>query len=293
MRAASRAALPVLTVAAALVAAWYLLAVALNWRVAADARARAGQPADAAATLAATMAQARPLLPAPHQVAEEVWRTTAEVPVTSRRSLLYHAWVTLSAALAGLGIGMLAGALAAAAMVQVRALRRGLMPWIIASQAVPVLALAPIVVVALGSLGLTGLLPKAIVAAYLCFAPVAIATAKGLEAPDTLSRDLMRTYSATGAQTFWKLRVPASLPFLFAGMKIAAAAAVVGAIVAELPTGAQAGLGARLLAGSYFGQTVQIWAALAVAAVLSAALVGLLGAAERAVARRMGAVAAA
>jgi NitT/TauT family transport system permease protein len=293
MRAASRAALPVLTVAAALVAAWYLLAVALNWQVAADARARAGQPADAAATLAATMAQARPLLPAPHQVAEEVWRTTAEVPVTSRRSLLYHAWVTLSAALAGLGIGMLAGALAAAAMVQVRALRRGLMPWIIASQAVPVLALAPIVVVALGSLGLTGLLPKAIVAAYLCFAPVAIATAKGLEAPDTLSRDLMRTYSATGAQTFWKLRVPASLPFLFAGMKIAAAAAVVGAIVAELPTGAQAGLGARLLAGSYFGQTVQIWAALAVAAVLSAALVGLLGAAERAVARRMGAVAAA
>jgi len=239
------------------------------------------------------MGQARSLLPAPHQVAEEVWRTTAEVPVTFRRSLLYHAWVTLSAALAGLGIGVLAGALAAAAVVQVRALRRGLMPWIIASQAVPVLALAPIVVVALGSLGLTGLLPKAIVAAYLCFAPVAIATAKGLEAPDTLSRDLMRTYSATGAQTFWKLRVPASLPFLFAGMKIAAAAAVVGAIVAELPTGAQAGLGARLLAGSYFGQTVQIWAALAVAAVLSAALVGLLGAAERAVARRMGAAAAA
>jgi NitT/TauT family transport system permease protein len=293
MRAASRAALPVLTVAAALVAAWYLLAVALNWQVAADARARAGQPADAAATLAATMAQARPLLPAPHQVAEEVWRTTAEVPVTSRRSLLYHAWVTLSAALAGLGIGVLAGALAAAAVVQVRALRRGLMPWIIASQAVPVLALAPIVVVALGSLGLTGLLPKAIAAAYLCFAPVAIAMAKGLEAPDTLSRDLMRTYSATGAQTFWKLRVPASLPFLFAGMKIAAAAAVVGAIVAELPTGAQAGLGARLLAGSYFGQTVQIWAALVAAAVLSAALVGLLGAAERAVARRMGAAAAA
>ena len=281
MRAASRAALPVLTVAAALVAAWYLLAVALNWQVAADARARAGQPADAAAKLAATMAQARPLLPAPHQVAEEVWRTTAEVPVTSRRTLLYHAWVTLSAALAGLGIGMLAGALAAAAMVQVRALRRGLMPWIIASQAVPVLALAPIVVVALGSLGLTGLLPKAIVAAYLCFAPVAIATAKGLEAPDTLSRDLMRTYSATGAQTFWKLRVPASLPFLFAGMKIAAAAAVVGAIVAELPTGAQAGLGARLLAGSYFGQTVQIWAALVAASLLSGTLVALVGLAQR------------
>ena len=99
----------------------------------------------------------------------------------------------------------------------------------------------------------------------------------------------MRTYSASRAQVFWKLRLPAALPFLFASLKIAAAGAVVGAIVAELPTGAQAGLGARLLAGSYFGQTVQIWAALVAAAILSASLVGLLAAAERAVNRRMGA----
>jgi NitT/TauT family transport system permease protein len=282
------AALPVLVVVAALIAIWYAGAVALNWQVVADARARANLPADAWATAAATLAHNRPLLPAPHQVVEEVWRSTAMLPVTSRRSLVHHAWVTLSAALVGFGLGVLAGVLVAVAIVHVRTLERSLMPWVIASQAIPVLALAPIVIVALGTLGLEGLLPKAIIAAYLCFFPVAIAMTKGLNAPDLLARDLMRTYSASRAQVFWTLRLPSSLPFLFASLKIAAAGAVVGAIVAELPTGAQAGLGARLLAGSYFGQPMQIWAALVVAAALSATLVALLAAAERLVARRMG-----
>jgi NitT/TauT family transport system permease protein len=280
---------PVLTVVAAMVGIWYFAAIAMNWQVVSDLRARQDLPPDTLATIAGTLAHDRPLLPAPHQVIAEVWRTTVGLPVTSRRSLVYHAWMTLSAALAGFGIGVLGGVLAAIAIVHVRALERSLMPWIVASQAIPVLALAPIVIVALGTLGLEGLLPKAIIAAYLCFFPVAIAMTKGLNAPDPLARDLMRTYSATRAQLFWKLRLPAALPFLFASLKIAAAAAVVGAIVAELPTGAQAGLSARLLAGSYFGQTIQIWAALFAAAVLSATLVGVLGLTERAVARRMGA----
>ena len=284
----SRAAVPVLVVVAAIVVLWYAAAVALNWQVVADTQARAGQPFGAGAVLAGTMSHARTLLPAPHQIADELWRSVFSLPVTSRRSLVHHAWVTLSAALAGFGLGVLAGVVVAVAIVHLRSLERSLMPWIIASQAIPVLALAPIVIVALGTLGLEGLLPKAIIAAYLCFFPVAIATTKGLNAPDHLARDLMRTYSATRAQVFWKLRLPSALPFLFASLKIAAAASVVGAIVAELPTGAQAGLGARLLAGSYFGQTVQIWAALVVAAVLSASLVGLLAMTERLVTRRMG-----
>jgi len=287
MKASGRV-LPVLVVVAALVAIWYAGAVALNWQVVADARARADLPADPWATAAATLAHNRPLLPAPHQVAVEVWNSTVALPVTSRRSLVHHGWITLSAALVGFGLGVLAGVLVAVAIVHVRTLERSLMPWVIASQAIPVLALAPIVIVALGTLGLEGLLPKALIAAYLCFFPVAIAMTKGLNAPDLLARDLMRTYSASRAQVFWKLRLPSSLPFLFASLKIAAAGAVVGAIVAELPTGAQAGLGARLLAGSYFGQTLQIWAALVVAAALSATLVALLAAAERLVARRMG-----
>jgi NitT/TauT family transport system permease protein len=272
-----------------LIVLWYAGAVWLNWQVVADAQGRAGNAPGFGDMVALTLSYNRPLLPAPHQVLEELWRTTAMVPITSRRSLVHHASVTLSAALAGFGMGAALGVLLAIAIVHVRALDRSLMPWIIASQAVPVLALAPIVIVALGALGMTGLLPKAIISAYLCFFPVTIGMVKGLTAPDALSRDLMHTYSATRAQVFWKLRLPTSLPYLFAGLKVAVAAAVVGAIVAELPTGAQAGLGARLLAGSYFGQTIQIWSALVAAAILSASLVALLRGIERSVALRMGA----
>jgi NitT/TauT family transport system permease protein len=112
---------------------------------------------------------------------------------------------------------------------------------------------------------------------------------KGLTSPDPIQRDLMRTWSASGAQVFWKLRWPSSLPFLFASLKVAIAISLVGAIVGELPTGAQAGIGARLLAGSYYGQTIQMWAALLAAALLAAVLVASIALAERLVTRRMGA----
>jgi len=284
----SRSIVPVLTICAGLILLWYGGAIWMNWQVVADTQARAGATPGLMDMVRLTLNHARPLLPAPHQILDELWRSTATLPVTSRRSLVHHAWITLSAALLGFGMGTAVGVLLAVAVVHLRALERSLMPWIVASQAVPVLALAPIVIVALGAMGLEGLLPKAIIAAYLCFFPIAIGMVKGLRAPDAMARDLMRTWSATPVQMFWKLRLPASLPFLFAGLKVAMAAAVVGAIVAELPAGAQAGLGARLLAGSYFGQTIQIWAALVAAAILSATLVGVLGAAERLVARRMG-----
>src|SRR5262245_2609787 len=163
------------------------------------------------------------------------------------------------------------------------------MPWIISSQTVPILAIAPIVIVVLGSIGIRGLLPKSIISAYLCFFPVTIGMVKGLTSPDPIQRDLMRTWSATRAQVFWKLRWPSSMPFLFASLKVAITISLIGAIVGELPTGARAGIGARLLAGSYYGQTVQICAALFTAALLAAFLVGVIGAAERPVLRRMGA----
>jgi NitT/TauT family transport system permease protein len=148
---------------------------------------------------------------------------------------------------------------------------------------------APIVIVVLGAIGMQGLLPKSIISAYLCFFPVTIGMVKGLTSPDVIERDLMRTWSATQAQVFWKLRWPSSMPFLFASLKVAITISLVGAIVGELPTGAQAGIGARLLAGSYYGQTVQIWAALFTAALMAAVLVAIIGAAERLVLRRMGA----
>ena len=131
-------------------------------------------------------------------------------------------------------------------------------------------------------------MPKAIISTYLSFFPVTVGVVKGLRSPDPIHLDLMRTYNASRAQVFWKLRWPSSVPFLFTSMKVAVAASLVGAIVGEMPTGAVAGLGARLLTGSYYGQTVQIWAALLVAALMAAVLVGIVGLVNAVVLRRMG-----
>ncbi|EEX13479.1 binding-protein-dependent transport systems inner membrane component [Citreicella sp. SE45] len=123
---------------------------------------------------------------------------------------------------------------------------------------------------------------------YLSFFPVVVGMVKGLRSPSAMQLDQMRTWNATSAQEFVKLRLPSSMPYLFASLKIAMAASLVGAIVGELPTGAVAGLGARLLAGSYYGQTIQIWSALFMAAAVAAAMVGLIGVLQRVTLRRMG-----
>ena len=112
---------------------------------------------------------------------------------------------------------------------------------------------------------------------------------KGLRSPDPMHLDLMKTYNATQVQSFCKLRWPASTPFLFASFKVSIAISLVGAIVGELPAGARAGLGARLLTGSYYGQTVQIWSALIVASIIAGTLVFLMAVLESQVQKRMGA----
>jgi NitT/TauT family transport system permease protein len=278
---------PVTVVVLALIALWYVAAAFMN---AALVRAvvEHGSLAD---LVAATWSAERPMLPAPHQILHEFVVSTTGYPPSSARSLLYHSGVTLSATVLGFVIGAVFGIVLAVLIVHLRALEKSLMPWIICSQMVPILAIAPIVIVVLGSIGIRGLLPKSIISAYLCFFPVTIGMVKGLTSPDPIQRDLMRTWSATPAQVFWKLRWPSSMPFLFASLKVAIAISLIGAIVGELPTGAQAGLGARLLAGSYYGQTIQIWAALFAAALLAAIMVALIGWIERLYARRMGATA--
>jgi NitT/TauT family transport system permease protein len=168
---------------------------------------------------------------------------------------------------------------------------KSLMPWIIATQTIPILAIAPMIIVVLNAIGISGLLPKALISTYLSFFPVVVGMVKGLRSPEAHFLDLMRTYNASASQTFWKLKWPSALPYLFTSMKVAVAISLVGAIVGELPTGAVAGLGARLLAGSYYGQTIQIWSALFMAAALAAILVGLVGLIHSIVARRMGAAA--
>jgi NitT/TauT family transport system permease protein len=281
--------LPVLTVLAAILALWYGGTILLNAPAVIDRYAREERPNWSAGGLVAdTMASERPVLPAPHQVLAELEKTILEVSPVSRRSLVYHGWVTLSSALLGFAFGTALGIALAVGIVHVRTLERSLMPWIIASQTIPILAIAPMIIVVLGSLGFVGLVPKAIISAYLCFFPVTIGMVKGLTSPEPIHLDLVRTYSASRTQVFWKLRWPSAVIYLFASLKVAVALAIVGAIVGELPTGAQAGLGARLLTGSYYGQTVQIWAALIVAAGIAGVSVAALGLAERLTLRQMG-----
>ena len=279
---------PVLTVLAALVIIWYAAAVWLNAPWARDQAQRAGTTISGFALIADTMAQLRLVLPAPHQVAAELWDTVVAKPVTSKRSLVYHAWVTLSAALLGFAIGTGLGVLLAVLIVHNVAADRSLMPWIVATQAIPILAIAPMIIVVLNAIGVSGLLPKALISTYLSFFPIVVGMVKGLRSPDLMLIDLMRTYNASASQTFWKLRWPSALPYLFTSMKVAVAISLVGAIVGELPTGAVAGLGARLLAGSYYGQTIQIWAALFMAAALAGLLIGVIGLLHRLVLARMG-----
>jgi len=279
----------VLTIVLALIAIWYVAAVLMNMRLIRDAFEREETPYTVGELISGTMSAERPLLPAPHQIIEVFADSVFGYPVTSPRSLVYHAWVTLTATFIGFLIGSVFGIVLAVMIVQLRTLQKSLLPWIICSQMVPILAVAPIVIVVLGSIGLRGLLPKSLISAYLCFFPITIGMVKGLNSPDPIQRDLMRTWSATQAQMFWKLRWPSSVPFLFASIKVSITISLIGAIVAELPTGAQAGIGARLLSGSYYGQTIQIWAAILAASLLAAGLVGITGLLERWVSRRMGA----
>lgn len=281
--------LPVSVILLAIIAAWYVGSYALNSPFQRDMDRRAGIERSFGEMLVTTMTQPKPTLPAPHQVASNFFENTFMRNVTSNRSLVYHAFVTLSSTMLGFIIGTALGIAIAVGIVHFASLDRSLMPWIIASQTVPILALAPMIIVVLASIGVTGLLPKALISTYLSFFPVAVGMVKGLRSPELINLDLMHTYNATRAQTFWKLRLPASIPFLFTSMKVAIAASLVGAIVGELPTGAVAGIGAKLLAGSYYSQTIDMFAALVAGSLVAVLLVTAVGLVGRLVEKSMGA----
>ncbi len=283
--------LHVATVLALVLALWYAAAVGLNRAAAVERVLPNTHPQGWTFTdlVAATLNMQRPVLPAPHQVAADLHSSITGWPLASPRNLLYHAAVTAQSTLVGFVLGTLLGVVLAAAIVHSRTLDRALLPWIVASQTVPVLAIAPIVLVILGSLGFSGVAPKATIAMYLCFFPVTVAMVQGLRAPQKIETELLHTYAASRLQAFWLLRLPSALPYLFPSLKVAIAAGLVGAMVAELPTGAQAGLGARLLTGSYYGNTVGIWSALVLSALLGLGLTLAVAGVERLVLRRQAA----
>ncbi|WP_456389008.1 ABC transporter permease [Profundibacter sp.] len=304
----TRTLFPILTVIAAIMLIWYAASVGMNKKWTYDQAGRAGVEVSFTEMVADTWAQERPVLPAPHQVVAELYRSTVQKNITSKRSLVFHGWITLSATLLGFVFGTGMGILLAVGIVHNRAMDMGVMPWAIASQTIPILAIAPMIVVVMSTVGATdllgketatalfgyqpafmkGILPKAVIAAYLSFFPVVVGMVKGLRSPDHMQLDLLKTYNASKSRTFWSLRMPSSTPYLFTSLKIGMAAALVGAIVSELSAVPLRGLGARMLTGSYYGQTIQIWAALFAAATMAATLVAGIGWIERRSLAKMG-----
>ena len=194
-------------------------------------------------------------------------------------SRLFDAAVfTAKEAAVGFAIGATIGFLLGALIAQFAVLQRGVMPYVVASQTIPILAIAPIVVVGLGSVQIFDWTPSdwirvSVIAAYLTFFPVTVNTARGLRSADPAAVELMESYAASGWSVFWKLRVPAALPYLFSAFKIAATASVVGAIIGELPSSIQSGLGGWIINfNQYYALAPEnLWATNLVAALLGIA----------------------
>jgi NitT/TauT family transport system permease protein len=197
--------------------------------------------------------------------------------------MLVNAWSTFRVALGGFLLGGLLGFGLAVVFMQLPMLERGLMPYVIGSQTVPILAIAPMVVVGLGRMGAPSWAAKVTVAAYLTFFPVTIGMLRGLRAVSPMSLDLMRSYAASPAQVFWRLRLPSSLPYLFISLKVAASASVIGAIVAELPAGAREGIGVMILNAAQFynSRPPALYIAILAAGLVGVAFYGLVALAER------------
>jgi NitT/TauT family transport system permease protein len=195
---------------------------------------------------------------------------------------------TMKEAAVGFLLGASIGFLIAIVLVHSRLLQRGFLPYIVASQTIPILAIAPMVVVWLGGRGLPGWFSVSVIAAYLTFFPVTINTLRGLQSADPRALELMRSYAAGRWAVLWKLRVPAAMPFLFAALKVSATASVVGAIIGELPASIQGGLGGAILNFNqyYASSPPSLWATNLIAAALGIAFFLVVVLAEKLVVRR-------
>jgi ABC-type nitrate/sulfonate/bicarbonate transport system permease component len=208
------------------------------------------------------------LLPAPSEVADALWR--------DRDLLAPDAWVTLREVLLGFALALAIGVAIALVLHLSPLLRRAIYPLVVASQAVPVIVIAPILVIWFGF----GITPKLIVIALICFFPVVVNTLDGLEAADRDQVKMLRTLGASRLDLLRRLELPSSLPFLFSGAKIAVAVAVIGAIFGEL-VGSDAGLGHAIQVGTAELETARVFAAVLILSVMAIALFGIVALIER------------
>jgi NitT/TauT family transport system permease protein len=205
--------------------------------------------------------------------------------------LLHKALFTGKEAAVGFAIGAIVGFALGIVLVHSRLLQRGFLPYLVASQTIPILAIAPMVVVWVNPKlpsSLQGWGAVAVIASYLTFFPVLINTLRGLQSADARALDLMRTYAAGRWAVLWKLRVPASLPYVFAALKLAATASVVGAIIGELPSGLQDGLGGAIINfNQYYSiEPQELWATNIIAALVGILFFLIVLAAEKIVVHR-------
>lgn len=208
------------------------------------------------------------LVPSPAEIAESLWE--------SRSLLAESAWVTLREMLLGLACATVAGLAGAVALHLSETLRRAFYPLIVASQTIPVIAIAPILIVWFGY----GIGAKLWIIALICFFPITVNTLDGLRAADPEARKMMRTLDASRAQILWRVEAPGALPYLFSGAKIAVAVAAIGAVFAEW-VGSDSGLGHLILVDNAQLETARVFAAVLVLATMTLALFALLALAER------------
>ena len=216
----------------------------------------------------------------------------AQVNQPALGTILFHkSLFTAKEAAVGFALGAVVGFALGVLLAHSRLLQRGFLPYIVASQTIPILAIAPMVVVWVSPHlppGFEGWGAVAVIAAYLTFFPVAINTLRGLQSAEPRAHELLRSYAASKWQVLWRLRVPASLPYLFSALKVSATASVVGAIIGELPSSIQDGLGGAILNfNQYYSiQPQNLWATNLIAAALGIAFFLVIVGAEKVVVRR-------
>jgi putative hydroxymethylpyrimidine transport system permease protein len=196
--------------------------------------------------------------------------------VDSRITLLHHTWVTLEEVLVGFALSFVMGVIFAVAIASSRVVERAFYPFVIASQAIPIIALAPILLIWFGY----GLTPKVIVVALICFFPIVVNTVDGLRSVDPELIDLLRSLGADSWQVYRVVMLPSSLPYLFSGTRIAAAVSVIGALIGEW-VGSSAGLGYFMIRSAGQFATAKVFAAVLVSAMLGLALFGTVSLLER------------
>jgi NitT/TauT family transport system permease protein len=227
-------------------------------------------------------------MPHLHDIVAAFWQPTTTGGPPLIHSLLDAAWFTAKEALAGFLLGGAIGFALAVLLSQSRLFERGILPYIVASQTVPILAIAPMVVVGLGSKGVAGWKAVAILAAYLTFFPVAINTLRGLHSVDQRAVELMDSYAASRWRVLWRLRVPSSVPYIFTALKISATASVIGAIIGEAPASIQNGLGGAIVNfNQYYSlEPTFLWATNVICALLGIIFYLAVAGTERLVLRR-------